>query len=513
MTTAPRYPNDYPPNSRLFIISGKGITEEEYDKCFSKFGSIQDIWIIRDRQTNDEKGIVYIKFNKTSAAFLAMEEMNGRCMPGHPKLLKVLVANSKRDGSVRDPREDERLVRLFVIVPKTYSEEDVRTEFEKFGDIESVTILTDRKTGESKGFGYVKYHRPYHAALAYESCDPVFKPKFAEPKVPRHEREYDHNGGGGGGDYYDYMDRGVKRGFNEMGGRDDYSYRGHDMFGGGGAGYSQGLSDTVPPYQASSTLGPFDPIQNYPHNNCQRLHLTVAPGLSQSYLTRLLSLVPGLEYCDLYESAGIAYARYCTPQAAAYARDKLEGFEYPIGSRIHVRYADQPANADPNATYSESYTEGSGSGSPHWTSTPKDTYKKAAMVLEKAGINPECILAKEPVLERVRYSNISLPRTQSLRSEDTPVSQRLFIVCQPSAVPEMILRDCFCRFGDLIDVYLLLGRNYGYAKFACKEAANRAMHTLHGQSIAGQRLKVLAAEPPRSAPSTEDDGPSKKQRL
>ena len=80
------------------------------------------------------------------------------------------------------------------------------------------------------------------------------------------------------------------------------------------------------------------------------------------------------------------------------------------------------------------------------------------MVLEKAGINPERILAKEQLLERVRYSNISLPRTQPLRSEDTPVSQRLFIVCQPSAVPEIILRDCFCRFGDLIDVYLLSGK-------------------------------------------------------
>lgn len=83
---------------------------------------------------------------------------------------------------------------------------------------------------------------------------------------------------------------------------------------------------------------------------------------------------------------------------------------------------------------------------------------QAAMVLEKAGISPDRILAKEPVLERVRYSNISLPRTQPLRSEDTPVSQRLFIVCQPSAVPELILRDCFCRFGDLIDVYLLSGK-------------------------------------------------------
>ena len=43
---------------------------------------------------------------------------------------QVVVANSKRDGSTRDPREDEKLVRLFVICPKTYSEKDLRDEFE-----------------------------------------------------------------------------------------------------------------------------------------------------------------------------------------------------------------------------------------------------------------------------------------------------------------------------------------------------------------------------------------------
>ena len=168
-----------------------------------------------------------------------------------------MVANSKRDGSTRDPREDEKLVRLFVICPKTYTEKDLREEFEvrdcirinealnarektrtftywprhfprnfacgrcavpcfcvvcawtvdafcallvqllqegrsvltisivcvvldvfffdcslqKWGDLDHVTVIRDRSTGESKGFGYVKYHRPYHAALAFENCN------------------------------------------------------------------------------------------------------------------------------------------------------------------------------------------------------------------------------------------------------------------------------------------------------------------------------------------------------
>ena len=61
------------------------------------------------------------------------------------------------------------------------------------------------------------------------------------------------------------------------------------------------------------------------------------------------------------------------------------------------------------------------------------------------------------------------------------------------------------------------GRNYGYAKFASKTSAMKAIETLHGQILAGQKLKVLEAEPPKSNPAhggfLGDEGPSKKQRL
>jgi phosphopantetheinyl transferase (holo-ACP synthase) len=56
---------------------------------------------------------------------------------------------------------------------------------------------------------------------------------------------------------------------------------------------------------------------------------------------------------------------------------------------------------------------------------------------------------------------------------------------------------------------LLIGRNYGYAKYATKESAMKAIQTLHGQNLSGQRIKVLEAEPPKS----NDDGPAKKQKV
>lgn len=47
------------------------------------------------------------------------------------------MANNKRDGSVRDAKEDEKMLRLFIMVPKTHEEADVRKEFEVQNGVKS----------------------------------------------------------------------------------------------------------------------------------------------------------------------------------------------------------------------------------------------------------------------------------------------------------------------------------------------------------------------------------------
>ena len=61
---------------------------------------------------------------------------------------------------------------------------------------------------------------------------------------------------------------------------------------------------------------------------------------------------------------------------------------------------------------------------------------------------------------RVRYCNIPLPETKPLASRESVCVERLFIVSQPDSFDEDILQDCFCRFGNLIDVYFMPGLFY-----------------------------------------------------
>ena len=44
-------------------------------------------------------------------------------------LIQVILANDRSEGSVRDPKEDEKMLRLFIIVPSGYTQEDIEKDF------------------------------------------------------------------------------------------------------------------------------------------------------------------------------------------------------------------------------------------------------------------------------------------------------------------------------------------------------------------------------------------------
>lgn len=42
--------------TRLFILGGKGCSEEQLREAFEVYGNVKNIWIVKDRATNQEKG-------------------------------------------------------------------------------------------------------------------------------------------------------------------------------------------------------------------------------------------------------------------------------------------------------------------------------------------------------------------------------------------------------------------------------------------------------------------------
>lgn len=64
-----------------------------------------------------------------------------------------------REEGYRKDDDIDRFMRLFIVVPRDGSEDEdtLRKYFQDFGDVESVNILRNRETHESKGFAYVKF--------------------------------------------------------------------------------------------------------------------------------------------------------------------------------------------------------------------------------------------------------------------------------------------------------------------------------------------------------------------
>ena len=85
-------------------------------------------------------------------------------------------------------------------LPYSSTEESLREAFSQSGAVDSVTIIVDRDTGRSKGFGFVEMGSDSEAQAAIEAMDGQdlggrrIKVNEAKPRAPRENR-----GGGGGG--------------------------------------------------------------------------------------------------------------------------------------------------------------------------------------------------------------------------------------------------------------------------------------------------------------------------
>jgi len=79
------------------------------------------------------------------------------------------------------------------------TEEDLRKEFEGFGQVDSVKIIMDRYTGRSKGFGFVEMSQDEDAKTAISSMDGKELQGRALKVNEARPREEGRGGGGGGG--------------------------------------------------------------------------------------------------------------------------------------------------------------------------------------------------------------------------------------------------------------------------------------------------------------------------
>lgn len=81
--------SDFPPFSRVFVVCSRNHKEEDIREAFQTFGNLEDVWMVKDRMTKENKGICYVKFDKASTAALAIETLDGKTIGNEAKPIKV----------------------------------------------------------------------------------------------------------------------------------------------------------------------------------------------------------------------------------------------------------------------------------------------------------------------------------------------------------------------------------------------------------------------------------------
>jgi cold-inducible RNA-binding protein len=106
------------------------------------------------------------------------------------------------------------------------TEDELRQAFAAYGQVDNVTILKDRDTGQPRGFGFVEMANDEEAEKAISGLNGAplggrnLNVNEARPKTDR------PGGGGGGGGGFNRGGRGGGGGGNRQGGRGGGGFRG-----------------------------------------------------------------------------------------------------------------------------------------------------------------------------------------------------------------------------------------------------------------------------------------------
>ncbi|KAI0727753.1 hypothetical protein C8Q72DRAFT_746230, partial [Fomitopsis betulina] len=132
--------------SKLFVGGlSWDTTDEGLRKYFSEFGEVEDCTILRD-QDGRSRGFAFLTFREPSS------------------VNAVMVREHVLDGKAIDPKraipreEHLRNTRYFVGgLSHTSTSDTMRAFFNSFGKVVDCTVMVDRESGRSKGFGFVTF--------------------------------------------------------------------------------------------------------------------------------------------------------------------------------------------------------------------------------------------------------------------------------------------------------------------------------------------------------------------
>jgi len=137
--------------------------ESDLLPLFEAWGTVKECVIIRDKCNSQSKGSAFVRMNRLCDADAAIKELHQRRNLGSdslgPMQVKYAAGEAERIGlseTTANPGVDE--AKLFVgSLHRNASEDDLRSIFNRFGEITEVFLIRDPATGLGRGCAFVKF--------------------------------------------------------------------------------------------------------------------------------------------------------------------------------------------------------------------------------------------------------------------------------------------------------------------------------------------------------------------
>lgn len=145
--------------------------------------------IVLDKYTRKSKGVAYVEFYEEESVKVALK-LTGNKLLGIPVIVELteteknriaqeacnlnsLVSNiGPNTSKTAKPSQTDDLVRLYIgALHPSLTESELRQLFDPFGQLESVELLKDERSGVSKGVAFVQYKKPGGARMALEALN------------------------------------------------------------------------------------------------------------------------------------------------------------------------------------------------------------------------------------------------------------------------------------------------------------------------------------------------------
>jgi len=151
----------------------QNLTDEQFRDLFAKFGNVTASKIVRDRATGYSYGFGFIDYATEEESERAIAGLNGTQLQHK----RIKVAYSRQGDNIKGSN-------LYIRnLPKTTTVEELERAYTQYGDIVQTRILSDTKTGESKGIGFVLFSTKEQAEQALMMTDGKPLPGTRQPNL------------------------------------------------------------------------------------------------------------------------------------------------------------------------------------------------------------------------------------------------------------------------------------------------------------------------------------------